>query len=99
MTLRITVAVALPGRQEVIAVDVAHGATVGDAIAAARVAERFPELAPPWRLGVWSKPCEPTAKLRDGDRVEVYRPLAADPKEQRRARAALKPSTRSRSAP
>ena len=98
--LQVTVAVALAGRQEVIPVELAQGCTVADAIAAARVAARFPELAgPPWRTGIWSKPCEPTAVLRDGDRVEVYRPLAADPKDQRRTRARLKPSPRSRSGP
>jgi putative ubiquitin-RnfH superfamily antitoxin RatB of RatAB toxin-antitoxin module len=100
MRLAVSVAVALPDRQDVTAIEVEEGATVADAIAAARVVERFPELAgTPWRAGIWSKPCELGAVLRAGDRVEIYRALAADPKDQRRARARLRTSTRSRSGP
>lgn len=98
MTLRIYVAVALPDRQEVIELEVPRGTTAGGAVQAARVAERFPELdLAQARLGIWSRPCEPATLLRDGDRVEVYRPLRADPKAQRRKRAQVRPSTRSRS--
>lgn len=100
MTIRVTVAVALPDRQEVFAVEIAAGGTVADAITAAGIGERFPDLAStPWRVGIWSKPCEVTTPLRDGDRVEIYRRLAADPKDQRRARARLRTSNRSRSGP
>ena len=97
--IEVEVAVALPDRQEVIALALQDGATVADALEAARVRERFPDLD--WSgvtYGLWSRPCAVDRLLRDGDRVEVYRPLAADPKDQRRARARLKPSTRSRSA-
>jgi putative ubiquitin-RnfH superfamily antitoxin RatB of RatAB toxin-antitoxin module len=41
----------------------------------------------PPRYGVFSKPTDGTARLRDGDRVEVYRPLLVDPKQARRERA------------
>ena len=101
MTLRIAVAVALPARQEVTEVLLAPGATVADALVAARVQERFPELdLATAALGIWSRACGAQAKLRDGDRVEVYRALKADAKAQRRARARLKPSSpRSRSGP
>jgi putative ubiquitin-RnfH superfamily antitoxin RatB of RatAB toxin-antitoxin module len=95
--LRVTVAAALPGHQEVIEVELPEGATAADAARAARIGERFPQLGAPLRLGIWSRPCEESTPLRDGDRVEAYRALRADPKEQRRARARLKPSTRSRS--
>lgn len=92
------VAVALAQRQEVIEVELDEGATVAAALAAARVADRFPDLdLAASTVGIWSRPCTPDARLRDGDRVEVYRPLRADPKAQRRAR--LKPSTRSRNGP
>ena len=97
--MQVEVAVALPDRQEVIPVELHDGATVSDALEAARVRERFAELD--WSgvtYGLWSRPCAVDRRLRDGDRVEVYRPLAADPKHQRRSRARLKPSTRSRSA-
>lgn len=94
-----SVAVALPDRQEVVELELAAGATAGDAVAAARLSERFPGLdVAALALGVWSRPCGADAPLRDGDRVELYRPLQADAKARRRARARLSPSsTRSRS--
>lgn len=98
--MRVTVAVAWPARQEVIEVVVAAGATVADALAAARVAERFPSLdLARAAVGIWSKPCARETVLREGDRVEVYRPLRAHPREMRRERAKLRPSRRSRSGP
>ena len=98
MTLRVAVAIALPDRQEVVELELAEGATVADALAAARVTERFPGMERA-AVGIWSRPCTPERVLRDGDRVEVYRGLRADPKAGRRARARLKPSSRSRSGP
>lgn len=97
MTLRASVAIALPGRQEVIAVELEDGATVADALRAANAAELFAAAAP--RVGIWGKACAMDAVLREGDRVEIYRPLQADPKEMRRARAGVRPSSRSRSGP
>ena len=85
MSLRVSVAAALPGRQEVIEVELPDGSTVADAIAAARIAERFPELASA-PAGIWSRKRPRETRLRDGDRVELYRPLVADPKQMRRAR-------------
>jgi putative ubiquitin-RnfH superfamily antitoxin RatB of RatAB toxin-antitoxin module len=100
MTLRIRVAVALAERQEVIPVELEDGATVADALHAAKAAAFFAGTAPEQlRVGVWGKACAMDAALRDGDRVEVYRPLQADPKDMRRARAAVRPSRRSRSGP
>jgi len=98
--IRISVAVALPGRQEVIEVELPAGATVQDALAAARVAERFPgaEVAK-LKVGVWARVARRSTALRDGDRVELYRELVADPKEARRARARLRTSPRSRNGP
>ena len=95
-TLRVSVTFALPARQEVIELELPEGATIADALAAAKVAERMPGYAQGGlAVGIWSRRREPAAKLRDGDRVEVYRPLLADPKESRRARATS--STRPRS--
>ncbi len=98
--IRVTVAVALPGRQEVVEVNVRRGATIADAIAAARVAERFPHLeVGELEAGIWSRVASRSTRLREGDRVELYRALRADPKTMRRARARLKSSPRSRSGP
>jgi putative ubiquitin-RnfH superfamily antitoxin RatB of RatAB toxin-antitoxin module len=62
-----------------------HGATVADALAASGVNERHPEAAS-LPVGVWGRVQPADARLRDGDRVEVYRPLVVDPKEARRLR-------------
>ena len=98
--IRVCVAVALPGRQDVLELELPEGATVADAIAAARLGERFPGLdIATLALGIWSRPCAGATPLREGDRVEVYRRLVADAKAERRKRARLSPSsTRSRSA-
>jgi len=98
--MRVSVAVALPARQEVIEVEMPEGSDVAAALAAAGVATRFPELdLARCEVGIWSRPCARDQVLREGDRVEVYRPLAADAKAMRRERARLKPSKGSRSGP
>lgn len=99
MTLRVTVVLALRERQEVVELDLPEGATLAEALAAADLPRRFPGTAPAsLRAGIWSRTRPPQTRLRDGDRVEIYRPLEADAKAERRARARLKASsTRSRS--
>jgi putative ubiquitin-RnfH superfamily antitoxin RatB of RatAB toxin-antitoxin module len=83
--MRVLVAIALPGGQEVVALELAPGATIAQALALARVAERYPALGAA-DTGLWGRRCAPETKLREGDRVEVYRPLKADAKALRRAR-------------
>jgi len=98
--MRVSVAVALPGRQEVIELELPRGASVADAIAAARLAERFPDVDfSAMRPGIWSRAADARTRLREGDRVELYRALKADPKQQRRNRARSRPASRSRSGP
>jgi uncharacterized protein len=66
----------------------AAGATVADAIAAAR--RQLPDATVDWdrvEVGVWGERCGRGIALRPGDRVELYRPLVCDPKQARRARA------------
>jgi putative ubiquitin-RnfH superfamily antitoxin RatB of RatAB toxin-antitoxin module len=96
--IRVSVAVALPGRQEVLELELPPGSTAADAVEAARLGERFPGLdLSSVALGIWSHPCSGDMPLREGDRVELYRPLVADAKAERRRRARLTPSsTRSR---
>ena len=61
----------------------------------ARFDERVPGLAvTDANVGIFSRRCTLAAVLRDGDRVEVYRPLRADPKDTRRKRAALQKQSR-----
>jgi putative ubiquitin-RnfH superfamily antitoxin RatB of RatAB toxin-antitoxin module len=98
--MRVSVAVALPDRQEVIEVDLPARATVADALAAARLDARFPGVDfAAMRTGIWSRPATAAAPLREGDRVELYRELEADPKDMRRSRAKVRTSSRSRSGP
>lgn len=88
--LRITVAYCAPGVEDVSEVKVAPGATVRDAIEAAQIRARRPELIDPSDTGVWGRRCSLDQPLLDGDRVELYRPLTIDPMEGRRARAELR---------
>ena len=85
--MRIEVVYALPQRQEQVVLDLAPGSTVQDAIQASGLPQR-PLQIEIGRAGVWGRPVSPETRLRDLDRVEIYRPLLADPKEVRRARAA-----------
>ncbi|MDQ0026499.1 putative ubiquitin-RnfH superfamily antitoxin RatB of RatAB toxin-antitoxin module [Variovorax paradoxus] len=66
----------------------ALGATVDDAVKASDLAQRFPKLD--WRQamtpGIWGREVEWNQALQDGDRVELCRPLAVDPKVARRER-------------
>lgn len=65
------------------------GSTVGDAVRACGLLERYPEInLDRNRLGIFGRLVSQAAPLHDGDRVEIYRPLKADPKEVRRRRAA-----------
>lgn len=73
------------------------GATVGDALRMSGLARQHPEEAlDALPCGVWGRPCGREAVLRDGDRVELYRPLQVDPKEARRRRHATQRAAVSR---
>lgn len=87
--LTVEVVYARPHRQELVRVELQSGATVGDAIDESGIADAFPEddLAT-MTAGVWGRVVNRDHVLADGDRVEIYRPLAIDPREARRRRAA-----------
>ena len=86
--ITVEVAYALPDRQELIEVELPAGATVLDAIERSGIPARYPgiELRSGW-VGVYGKTVRLDTRLRAGDRVEIYRPLIADPKSVRQARA------------
>ncbi len=88
--LRVTVAFCAPGVEDVSEVTLPLGATVRDAIEAAQVWARRPELKDALDAGIWGHRCSLDQPLTDGDRVEIYRPLTIDPMEGRRARADLR---------
>jgi putative ubiquitin-RnfH superfamily antitoxin RatB of RatAB toxin-antitoxin module len=77
------------------ALQVAPGATIRDAIEASGVLGEYPDIdlaAQP--VGIYSKKQALDTVLREHDRVEIYRPLVADPKEARRRRAQHKGAAR-----
>lgn len=88
--MKIEVVYALPERQELIALDLPEGATVMQAVEASGLTQKYPDIEPGGRnkLGIFAKLVKADALLRDRDRVEIYRPLIADPKEVRRQKAA-----------
>lgn len=86
---RVEVVYATPGRQMLRTVEVEPGATVRDAIERSGVLSAFPEIdLGRNRVGISGKLAALSTPLRDDDRVEILRPLAADPKDARRKRAA-----------
>lgn len=87
MSMRIEVVYALAQEQDLVILDLPSGSTVQEAIYASGLLQRLPEIELS-RVGVWGRPVRPDTRLRDRDRVEIYRPLIADPKEIRRKRAA-----------
>ncbi len=93
------VAFATPSRQWLWQVVLEEGATVADALAAARAQAGNSPV--PWDadVGIFGEPCERSVVPRDGDRVEIYRPLKWDPKESRRARAEARKAGRDLAAP
>lgn len=85
----IEVAYAAPGRQKLVAVKLPKDSTAEDAIRKSGILGEFPEIDLAInKVGVFAKACKLDTVLRDKDRVEIYRPLIADPKEVRRLRAA-----------
>ena len=90
-SINVEVAYALPGKQIIRAVNVDGGTTIGAAIVQSGIMIDFPELdneLETSKVGIFGKASTMTTVLADGDRVEIYRPLIADPKEVRRKRAA-----------
>ena len=80
--MKVEVVSARPDGATIVTVTLPAGATVRDALAAAAVSADA--------VGIFGKRVTPETRLADGDRVEIYRPLAIDPKEARRLRARSK---------
>ena len=75
-----------PGVTDLVALELAAGATVADALQNSGLVARFNLDADSLKVGVWSRVKDMQMVLRDHDRVEIYRPLQVDPKEARRLR-------------
>jgi hypothetical protein len=91
--MTVEVAYARPDRQEIIALTVTPGTTAFDAVMASDISVIFPEIKPTEAdMGIFGKVIKAPREycLRDGDRVEIYRPLKIDPKQARLERARRK---------
>ncbi len=87
--IQVEVTYARPERQDVIPVNLPVGATLLQAVEKSGLPAKYPEIDPAKsKFGIYSKLAKPDTVLRDRDRVEIYRPLIADPKEVRKQRAA-----------
>ena len=97
--MKVLVAYATSAAQALVAVELPEGATVAQALAAAKaLATDFPAAGFSGAVGVWGRLVDANHRLREGDRVELHRPIRADAKALRRERARLTPSLRRRSA-
>ncbi len=88
--MQVEVVFALAEKQVLLSVELPAGATVGDAIDRSGLARQFPDCdIRGLQAGVWGKPADFDHPVRDGDRVELYRPLAMDPRDARRLKAGI----------
>ena len=77
-----------PEKQALLEVVVERGTTVEQAIMASGIVKRFPDInLEILKVGIWNRTCKLSDLPKKGDRIEIYRPLIADPKEARRRRA------------
>lgn len=87
--INVEVCYAMSAKQEVMRVKLPAGATLQQGLEASGLLGKYPEIdIKKNKFGIWNKLSKPDAILRDKDRVEIYRPLIADPKEVRKQRAA-----------
>lgn len=92
--VNVEVAYATPEKQVIIPVNIQDDAQLIEAILVSGVLNMFPELQKVHdenvfllKVGIFSKPRDLGDYVSEGDRIEIYRPLANDPKEMRRSRA------------
>ena len=90
--MKVEVIYSLPAKSELVKLDVADGTTVLQAVEASGLLEKYPEIdVKKNKFGVYAKLAKADAVLRERDRVEIYRPLLADPKAGARPNAILVP--------
>lgn len=91
--LSVEVAYARPDRQEIVSLKVPEGTSMREAVVLSGISQIFPEIEPDAiDMGIFGKFIKNpgTHELREGDRVELYRPLKIDPKQARLNRARKK---------
>jgi hypothetical protein len=86
--MKVEVVYALPDKQSLLSLEVPAGTTVEQAIRQSGILSMYPDIdLANNKVGIFSKPTTLDTELREFDRVEIYRPLIADPKEIRRRKA------------
>ncbi len=86
--IQVEVVYGIPSKQELLLISVDDGTTIEQAISASGILDTFPEIdLSKNKVGIWNRTAKLTDKLKDLDRIEIYRPLIADPKEVRKRRA------------
>lgn len=89
--IHVEVAYATAKKQTILTVKILPNATVEDAIIQSKIMQEFPEIDLQYiTVGVFSKKATLMTRLKDNDRVEIYRPLVIDPMEARRKRTKSK---------
>jgi putative ubiquitin-RnfH superfamily antitoxin RatB of RatAB toxin-antitoxin module len=84
----VSVVYALPDRQAIVSVELPAGASVADAVERSGLARRYKEIGErPLTCAIYGRAVKPEFVVREGDRVEILRPLLIDPKESRRQAA------------
>ena len=92
-SIDVEVCFALPGCADRCRLRLPPGARVCDALAQSGVAGRHPSIdLTVAKVGIWGRVVELDQRLQSGDRVEIYRPLHADPRDARRAAAQKAPA-------
>lgn len=87
--IEIEVVYGLPDRQVLLLLPVPVGSTIEECIKLSNIITHFPEIvASEAKVGIFSRPEKLTTVVKAEDRIEIYRPLIADPKEMRKLRAA-----------
>ena len=88
LMIEIQVVFATCSRQVMIGLEVAEGTTIAESVDQSGIRAQFPaEDINQVKFGIWNKVRSSNEVVSEGDRVEIYRPLEADPKEARRRRA------------
>jgi len=88
-SISVEVVYALAEEQTLLTVDVPDGSEIKDVIIKSDILNQYPELdLEDLEVGIFGKLAKINQVVRDGDRIEIYRPLIADPKEVRKRRAA-----------
>ena len=87
--IEIEVVYALPNRQVLLSLPVPAGSTIAECIKLSGITTHFPEIIiSEAQVGIFSRPETLATVVNAGDRIEIYRPLTADPREMRKLRAA-----------